>query len=283
MLDCVLFKDEEIFVERNLLYELSEIKDERYLIFSHSGEITGSLNFYKIINSKSSKHGNIISFKYNHDTYIILNPCEHKPTFSTCIKYKNNDVMINLSNELVVSISGEILLEQKIDLEYSHYEIENDSLFIYFTGKREYVVVISKNELKFAGYIDECNIDGEEKYFLTKKRDSLNHGAVCHVTKGEIDNYLVYLDDYGMNLKREFVVGVYLDCIKAGNLNYAHALMSGEFSSVNTETLSEFFPKFDSFVCLDETSVAFINKNTLAGIFKFEIDKDSIQNIIQID
>ena len=141
------------------------------------------------------------------------------------------------------------------------------------------MVAIKETEVEYVGYIDECNIKDDEKYFMEKQCDSLNHGKVFHVAKGVCENYLVYLDDNELCLKDEFLPIVFLDCVKVKNFNYARKLTSLTFKD---NSAFSFFPEYDFFYPLSKNRVVLINKNTLAGICEFEIKFSKIENIIML-
>ena len=166
------------------------------------------------------------------------------------------------------------------NLKYSHYEIDGEFCFVYFVGKRNFVAILKGDELCFADYYDECNINENEKYFMRKLHDSLNHGRVCEIKEGKQSTYLVYLDNDEMNLKSEFLPCVFLDCVQAGNIKYLKNLLCEDLCKV--ESVENFFPEFDMCFQVKEDIVILTKKNTLAGVFKFEIDNCKIVNIIPL-
>jgi hypothetical protein len=190
--------------------------------------------------------------------------------------------LIELSFYLKILLEGKTLFCERIaDVEFSDFEIDGNFCYIYFSGKRNFVVIIKNEELCFAGFCDECNLKNEEKYFLTRLNDSLNHGRVCHIEKGDAKTYLVYLDDEDMNLKDEFVCAVFLDCLMAGNYKYCNHLLSDTIKMKKDEEVKEFFLNFDFYYLIEKNKAILLNKKTLAGIFEFCVDNNQITNITQ--
>ena len=200
--------------------------------------------------------------------------------FTTKIVFKSKEIVVSLFEKLFISIDGVLICEEIVDnLIYSHFEIERDMCLIFFKGERNYLVVIKDDEVKFSNYYDECNISEKEKLFMCKLGDILNHGLVLSVKENDAETYLVYLDDEEMNLKQEFLPFVFLDCVKAGNYKYCNNLLCDEMKVENENEIKDFFSKFDFYYPLSKNSFALINKNTLAGIYAFEIENNKIVNI----
>lgn len=225
---------------------------------------------------------NVLKVRVGFDNFYFLfsNSCSN--FFSTSFNFKNKTISISLSSKLMISIDGMLKCSENVDnLSYSHFELLNDLCLIYFTGKRDYVVIFKEDELCFASYYDECNIKDNEKYFMCKLNDSLNHGKVCEIKDKEVNSYLVYLDNEELNLKEEFLPLVFIDCVKAGNFKYCNALLSDNLKMKNEKDIKTFFPEFDLCYPTDERKIILINKNTLAGIYAFEVQNNLIINIIE--
>ena len=169
------------------------------------------------------------------------------------------------------------------DISYSHFEHDGEFLLIYFEGKRNFIVVIYKNQLKCASFYDECNINKSEKLFLCKLKDCLNHGRVFKIANNYFEEYLVYLDEFELNLKHRFVVAVFLDCLLAKNFKYCNNLLCEDIKQKESKNIELFFPSFDYYFEADENVYILIKKNALAGIYKFEINNLTITNIIQLN
>lgn len=223
----------------------------------------------------------ITSVKCLNNQYYFFNYNTSK-SFCTSFRAFNKSVSINLFSNLVVTIDGVIVLDMRIDnVEYSHFETWNNYCIIYFTGARDFVVIIKDGKCIGAVYVDEYNESKEDRYYLMKMNDGLNHGRVIHLGK-TYEDYLVYLDDNDLRLKSEFVCHIFLDCIMAGNYKYANNLLSDDIRQENSKSLLEFFPLFDSFYSVDSTHFILLKKNTLAGIYEFDVSSSSISNIISI-
>lgn len=280
---CIIKGKEELKLKPMAKYCFDDISDETYIVFSELGEIAYAINFYSLIYLNATNKY-VLKFEYGKDTYLILTQTSELKPFVTSIKYLSTDVIVSLSSELDISISGECVLNRKLyDIKYSHFEIEGNILIIYFTGKRNYVVVIDNKKLKFDSYYDECNVEKDEKYFMCKCYDIINHGSVCHIKDKEVETYLVYLDDFELKLKREFVACVFLDCVRVKNYKYANSMLDSEIANDDANNIGKFFPQFDNYYIIDNNLTALINKNTLAGIYKFEIENLSIRNIVEIN
>lgn len=235
-------------------------------------------NLY-IIDRENSRLINKISYK-DVDYYFL--DIRSNNFFTTNFMYQNKIMSISISTEIVISHDGEILFRDNVDqLEYSHVEKLGEICLIYFVGRRNYLVAIKKEELLFASYFDEYNEENNEKYFMCKLHDAMNHGRVYHIGKS-FEKYLVYLDDEDMMAKVEFIGAVFLDCILAENNKYANRLLATDISQEDPNALKEFFPEFDDYYPLDDNEYLLMKKNTLAGIYKFEIIDNTISNIIEL-
>lgn len=270
--DCYLHSERIFSIKKNVKYKILNDSEKRGVVFSEQMPFVFDLK---------EKTKNILRVELNGDIYFFLFPVVCVPNFTTKFRFRAKDVFVNLSNKLYVSIEGVCICEENVEnLKFSHYEIDGDLCYIYFSGKRNFLVLIKNDELCFADYYDECNITDNEKYFMCKLKDCLNHGKVYKVKQGKSENYLAYLDNEEMQLKNEFVPSVFMDCVKSENFNYAKNLLCDELKSVNN--VENFFPKFELFFQIEESVVVLIKKNTLAGVFKFEIENCKISNIIPL-
>ena len=253
-------------------YKIIDLCSPCGIIFSYENILPFVLDL-----NHSSK--NILNIKQDADNYYFLFPEFCCSFFTTKINYQMQEVLISVSNSIKITIAGELICEKNVEnLKYSYFEIVGGLCLIYFTGKKDYIVIIKNKELCYADFYDECNVSEKEKYFMTKLNDGLNHGRVCHIKDKEVENYLVYLDDEDLCLKSEFIPCIFLDCLKAKNINYCKFLLSEEFSQV--DFIEKFFPEFDYFYPLNFNKFVLINKNTLAGIYEFKIDNNKISNIM---
>lgn len=226
---------------------------------------------------------NVLKVKFSNDNFYFLFLERLENTHCALVKYKNKDMFISASNHLSIMYDGELICEKNVDkIKFLHSEIVGDLCLLFFTGERDFLCVIKNAEVLFCDYYDECNISDKEKYFMCKLNDSLNHGKVCEIKDNALSQYLVYLDDNELNLKDNFVSFVFLDCVFAGNYKYCNALLSEDLKMKNETEIKEFFPEFDFYYPLKENVFALIKKNTLAGIFEFEIKNLCITNIKQI-
>ncbi len=271
MFDGVLFSQSAFELKTGGKYEV-DFQDDFSMVFPKA-----SLPFPF---SKASDN-NVIKIKFKGDCFHFLFCQSFAPVQVVKVKHKQKEILISLSNILSASIDGVLICEKNVEnIKYSHFESRGDFCFVYFEGERNYLLVIKDEKEIFAGYYDECNTTEEEMFFMGKCFDCLNHGKVCHVKKNEAYTYLVYLDNEDLNLKTEFLAHVFLDCVKVGNSIYTQNLLSEDLRNAKA---SEFLPEFDWFYPLNENAFVLTNKNTLAGIFEFQIENNKICNIIALD
>lgn len=274
--NCVLVSGQKLC--KDVQYICEFVDNTNFVLFGFNKEIPLVVSFC------DESGTNVEKVKYKNNEYYFLFPQNCVKSENVQLKYQNRTIIISLSSSLIINIEGEKILEQKVEnLTYSHFEISNQHCVIYFVGKRKFVVIIKDAELKCASYYDEINVKDNEYFFMCKQFDSLNHGKVFHLKDNKCDDYLVYLDDFDLNLKSEFVACVFLDCLIAGNLNYANNLLCEELQQKDSSKLLNFFPNFDLFYVIEENVCALFKKNTLAGIYNFEIKDNLISNIIQLD
>lgn len=274
--DCVVTGEQNFSVLKNVKYKLIDYNEKALTVISKQ-------NIFPFVFDLSDKCKNIIKVKHKTDNYYFLLPTFYNDCFCTKINYKSKDVIISISSKITITLEGNIICESFVEnVTYSHYETIGDLCLIYFCGVRNYLVVIKENELCFANYYDECNVNENEKYFMCKLYDSLNHGLVCEIKNKECTSYLVYLDNEEMNLKQDFVCHVFLDCVKATNYKYCNELLNENLKVKDEKIIGSFFPQFDYFYPLEENVFVLINKNALAGIYSFEIDNNKISNIITL-
>ena len=153
---------------------------------------------------------------------------------------------------------------------------------LFFNGDRNFFIIIEDTKLLYSSYYDEFNNKKEEKWFMCKLHDGLNHGRVFQIGEGKVNSYTVYLDDFNLNLKERFVSHVFLDCIIAKNYAYCNYLLQEDIRLKNLQDFEKYFNDFDYFIELEEHSFALIKKNALVGIYKFEVKGNYISNIIHL-
>ena len=251
-----------------------------------------SRTYQQILNMKQNLHNplylsvtatpqaNVLKVKNKEDYFYFVFPLKNKETFIITLSIFSQEIQICLNSTLAISKNGELICEENVDnLKYSHFEIFGNICLIHFVGIRNYVVALNNGEILFSSYYDECKIEEKEQTFMCKLNDSLNHGKVFEIKNGKLEKYLIYLDNYELNLKYNFVGCVFLDCVKTGNFKYCNHLLNQELKLDNETEIKNFFPQFDSFYPIEENTFVLINKNTLAGIFEFLIEDLQISNI----
>ena len=276
--DCVLWSDKGVVLNKNVQYLCENVDNKNFIVIGKNNELPFSFNLVDKSNS------NVEKVEYKSNQYYFLKSIKNYNQGFYQFKYQNKQVCVGLFENLIISIDGETILNEQVeDVEYSHFEIKNQMCFIYFPGKRNYVVVLQNSEVKINSYYDEINITENEFYFMCKLNDTLNHGRVFHIKDKIVEDYLVYLDNFDLNLKTNLVLAVFLDCVKAKNFDYANNLLSADLKQKDSQNISKFFVEFDNFFPINETEVILLKKNTLAGIYSFEIQNLEITNIIQQD
>ena len=271
--DCIVNGKTQIY--KNIKYKLN-LDNSNHLIFGNNNELPICVNF-KLNNN------NILNFSYNENQYYVLKGTKIYKSSFVKITYLNTNYYIALSSSLIINSDKENILDIEVEnIVYSHYEVKGNVLLIYFLGKRNFVVIIQNEDVKCASFYDEYNETKEEKIFMCKLKDSLNHGKVYKVKSNSLEKYLVYLDDFKLNLQPRFVCFTFLDCLLAENFKYCNNLLVSEIKQKDSENIKNFFPEFDFYFELEANTFALIKKDTLAGIFKFEIKNNEISNIIPV-
>ena len=273
LFDGLMVSKESYNINKNVKYEIENDKLAS-VIFSYE-------NILPFVFDLKKESKNVLKVKVLADNYFFLFPQTCCNNFCFKLDLKGNEILINLSNSLLVSINGNVLLNKDVDsLTFYNYEMFGSLCLIYFSGKRNFLLVIKDKEVCFADYYDECNLQDNEKVFMCKLNDCLNHGRVFHIKDNTFESYLVYLDNEELNLKNDLVAFVFLDCLLAENFKYCNELLSTEIKLQEENKVKEFFPEFDYYYPVSNEEFILIKKNTLAGIYKFEIDNKSICNIV---
>lgn len=267
---CVLYNQTSTLILPNVKYKLENFKNESCIVFSNN-----TLPFV----FDFTPNENVLVVKNGLDVFYFLFPT-YLNNETIKISYKNKDLFINLGKYINIMYEGENILNlQNLNLTYSHFEIIDDLCLLYFDGNRNYIIILKDVNILFYGYYDEYNFAQDEKYFMCKLYDSLNHGKVVHIKDKQFESYLVYLDDDELNLKDEFISCVFLDCVLAGNYKYCNELLSDNIKLEDPKNIKLFFEDYDYFYPINCNEFILIKKNTLAGIYIFEIENCKITNI----
>ena len=225
---------------------------------------------------------NILKVEYGEDVYYVINPIYYCNVNIIKLKHNGFEYFLSISGCLSVTCNNEnILLSDIEELSFSHTETYSELLIVYLVGTKNYIIILEKGKVLYAGYYDECNFLTNEILFMCKMNDSLNHGKVLKIKNNKFEEYLVYLDDSDLCLKTRFVGFVFLDCLLAKNFNYCNQLLREDIKQKEGKNIALFFPKFDYYFETEPNTFVLIEKNALAGIYKFEIENLVITNIIQ--
>ncbi len=229
-----------------------------------------------------SKTDGIVSFNFEGDNYSFLFFAPQNFFDVQFLNLNNTSVFISVTNRLKISIDNVRVIDEEVGMiEFSQVEKLGEFSIIYFEGERKFVVILKGKEVCGYGYYDEINKKKDEIYFMCRLKDSLNHGRVFHIST-KFEEYLVYLDDFELKLKPEFVHLVFLDCMLANNLKYCNALLDEGLKQKDEKEIKNFFCDFDYFFPLKNCAAACFKKNALVGIYKFEISNCSISNIVYL-
>lgn len=270
--DCVINCKTQIY--KNVKYKFN-LSNNYYLIFGNNFELPVCVNF----NYKNK----FLKFSYKENQYFVLNPTNFNKTSYVKIAHLNINFYLTISSSLIINTEKENILDIEVEnIVYSHHEVKGNILLIHFLGKRNFVVILQNGEIKCASYYDEYNETKDEKIFMCKQKDCLNHGVVFKVKNNNFEKYLVYLDEYELNLKPRFISFTFLDCLLVENFNYCNNLLVPELKQEDSKNIKHFFPEFDYYLELEEHTFALIKKDTLSGIFKFEVNNNFIENITPV-
>lgn len=268
--DCKLVGEREFDLYKNVQYKIQNVTS--FYLTNQSGEL-----FYINLNDNE----NVMHINYENNDYYFLFNLKTYVSFSISITFKNEAYILTLNNNVVLTLNGKVLCESNnSNLKFSHFEVNNDFCYLYFLGKRNFVIILKDKKVVFSDYYDECNILENERYYMCKLYDSLNHGKVCCIKGNEVETYLVYLDDFDLNLKDEFVSYIFLDCLLAGNYNYCNKLLATELKLEDATDIINFFEDFDDYYPIGNNTFILHKKNTLSGICKFEVCNKAISNIV---
>ncbi len=291
--DCVLNLDKSVTLKANVPYLVTDLEDKPILCLSKN-QTPIYTNFYALFLGFATKDNCSVDkscgckFGENCRGQLVQNGADKylflffsgicRQDFR-CFEFNGKQVFVLLGERLMINFAGKQVVNIEVaGIEFSHFEIENDFCFIFFEGQRKFLVVLNKTNLVWADFYDEYNASKGERQILKHLCDGLNHGRVLNLKDSKDETYLVYLDDYELQLKPKFVALIFMDCLLAGNYKYCSALADKDlkFDEIN---LKQFFPEFDSYFPLNATSVVMFKKNALVGICDFEIVEDKIINI----
>lgn len=230
----------------------------------------------------NANYKNLLKATCEKDEYYFLFYEKIKEAKILKFVHSGDEYFLTVSSNLLICWNNQIIKDVYVgDVEFSHTEIVGKILIIYFIGERNFVLMLEQGKVLCADFYDEFNFKDNTKLFLSKQYDSLNHGRVYKINNNKFETYLVYLDDEELNLKKDFIANVFLDCLIVGNYKYCNQLLDESIKQKNAEDINLFFPHFDYFYIVENVAIL-TNKNALAGIYKFEISNLKIANITQL-
>lgn len=262
-------------------YEVCSVENEISVVTPFCEGESFAVNFYDVLN-KFVKCAFVQTVCVGTDKFIFI--LQGQSSCRQCINFlwQNKNVCVCVADEILVVVDGEIWGNFACGgIAYSHYEIEGENCFVYFSGKRKFLCVLGKTKVEWANFCDEQNFGENEKYFMARCNDFLAHGQVCHVKDNTLETYCVYTDNNDLNLCEEFVPFVFLDCVVAHNFDYCKNLLCDDLKNDEID-YSAYFGQIDFYFCLSYNVFAVFKKNTLTGIYKFEVDSTVVTNIINL-
>lgn len=292
--DCKLCLEKPLQLKANVPYQITDLQDKFVCCLGENESIIYT-NFYAAFAGFATKN-NVFAHagaecdfavggyqnqivQSGADKYLFMFFAGRAKQDLRFFKFEDKQVLVLLGENLIVNVDGTQLVNENVcDINFSHFEIEDEFCCIFFEGRKNYLVVLNKSGLVWADYYDEYNAAKGEKQILKRLCDGLNHGRVLSLKDKKFETYLVYLDDYELHLKPKFVALIFMDCLLAGNYKYCSALVS-ETLKFDEDGLKQFFPKIDAYYPLSATCVVMFKKNALVGICDFEIVEDKIVNI----
>jgi len=276
-----MFSDKTITIEPNKFYKVDNITNKNYLLCGFKKEYPFCVNFLEIFANKNCPFAECVEIENN--TFIFLLPQFRLETNFIAFKVLNKDFCLSVSNNLFLTIDGEVLLDKQLNaqLKFSHYEQIGEYCLIYLNGDKKFVIITKNNEMLFADFYSEINTENGNRIFLNRLNDSLNHGKVASLKNKKFETYLVYLDNNELKMKNDFTFLIFLDCFMAGNFNYCNNLLADDIKQKNVENIKLFFTSFDFYIPFNNIVFTF-KKNTLAGVYKFELNNNRIENIIHL-
>ncbi|MCQ2555705.1 MAG: hypothetical protein MJ149_00020 [Clostridia bacterium] len=278
---CVISGKNKTEILPFVKYEVAGVENEISLITSFCEGESFGINFYDLLN-KCVKCKNICVACVGCDKFIFLfkpsAPCKQCVNFL----WGKKNVCVTVGSEICIFVDGEMWGSYTCcDVEYNHFEICGENLIVYFSGVRKFLCVLEEEKIAWANYFDEQNLQDGEKYFMGKQLDFLSHGKVCHIKDNSVETYCAYTDNNDLNLCEEFVPFVFLDCVIAGNFSYCKNLLCDDLKNDDVD-FTAYFGEIDLYFCLTGNVFAVFKKNTLTGIYKFEVENKVVTNIVNL-
>ncbi len=278
---CVISGKCKVEIFPFVKYEVTGVENEISVVTPFCENGSFAVNFYDLLN-KCVKCKNVQVATVGNDRYIFIlktpSPC------TQCINFLwgKKNVCVTVADEVCVVVDGEVWGSFACtSVEYDCFEIVGDNCLIYFAGKRKFLCVLGQSKVEWANYYDEQNLNETEKYFMGKQFDFLAHGKVCHIKDNTVETYSAYTDNSDLNLCEEFVPFVFLDCVIASNFSYCKNLLCDDLKNDDIDYVA-YFGQIDFYLCLSYNVFAAFKKNTLTGIYKFEVDTNVVTNIVNL-
>lgn len=268
--DCCVFEKEYKKIKSYAWYEIET--NSPIVVFVENSPFLFDLK---------SPNKNVLEIKLGMDNLYILKKINTQQNQFVATKVDGKNFSISCGENLFVAIDGKAILNTNCSfLSFGEIKQTKSAVVILFEGDRKFFVATKQDKLLFADYYDKFKFSKSEFQFMKIEHDSLNHGTVFEISDDDAKKSLIYLDDFELNMKPEFAPNVFLDCLKVGNLKYCLNLLSSDLKQTGESGVKNFFPKFDDYLCFDDFYFL-LQKNTLAGVFKFQVSKNEISNIIE--
>lgn len=263
---------------KNTIYCINLTSDENafYFVTDCGDNVVIDFNKGLTINAKMlqvAENGNIyniIFLQNNNVKDVVQTSCENNNYTIVC----DGSTKIFLNNQLV----GDKCLNS---IKFKSVERFLDYDLIKFEGARNAVAIIKGKELQYFDYYDEFNNKDNQKIFMKTIPSMLRYGQVFKMQTKGVEKYLVYLDEFKSNIMEDFVVSVFLECVLVGDVNFYKKILSENLAK-GANSIKSFFLDFDDFTCIHKDTAILYKKDTVVGIFKFEINNNFIENISEL-
>ena len=232
-------------------------------------------------------HSQIIFHDINNNVI-----CEIKPfvlTEDSCYNIKNANIKLTQTKDKVfiyfnniyygaLSIYNTNIKFKKItinDTECGILNIESDNKF---------VIIFTYNHVVYCGRYVDYEIVGNSIKVYSHNPNMFNIGSLLEYdfktnnlnVKSILDNEIEY-----KQTGKDFEIIYFIEAVKCKRFKYAYNKLSYELkNSINVDTLSKYFPTFNSYYYLNNMDVyILLNNKKIVGVYHFEIKDNKIYNI----
>lgn len=249
----LIILNSENFKKVNKFCKITEIEDEKYLIYLKKCDISKSTKFKTILTGSD-----IEIFIYEND--------------KTSFFIKNNNYYNNYSSSLLLD---NFKLEELKDYYIIYSNINN---------KLNFILINKKLEICFEKLITKYEINNNKLELLTLFNDVYQTGKVEVYDLNNLnllDDYFVYENANNTKFNENLISYIFMENIKNKNFKIARTLLSDFLSSkISDEDLKSYFGNIDFIDVYPENykKIICFSDNT-SKIFTFTIENNKITNI----